>query len=236
MAAVSGSLLAVDASTAEVWSTVATVGATVVALALAVVPPVWRAHKRRRSLPRLSLECETGDPFVRGAWAGAQWQYLRARITNSGGGPATNVRCVVVRARYGDGPNLSDLVIDPYELHWVSLPGPPGLVGIGTIGGSASLTPVDGVRSSRVDLTMSDFELVDVCRHSGEKLELVPHDDRSRGFSYECPDRTAAHELTIRLTANEIDPIEYRLLFRFVLGTGREMGHYEDVSVERVAG
>jgi hypothetical protein len=216
----------------EIASTIATCAAVMIALFLAVIPPVWRARQRRRRLPRLNLECGVGDPFVRGAKSDAIWQYLRARITNEGGGPASGIRAVAVQARQVDGSAAGDLVIDPFELHWVSLPPPPRLVKVG-----GSLVAADGVRTSRMDLTARDWDLVDVCRHSGGRLELVPHDDRDRGFDYICPDRTATYEVTIRVTADEVDPAEFRLRFRFVLPTGGGgLGNYESVSVERVEG
>jgi hypothetical protein len=209
----------------EILSTLATCAAVLVALGLAVIPTIYRNVWKA---PRLLLECAGGEPYERGAHdTQTEWVYLRARVRNVGRGSANNVRAVLVRASRLDDDRWVELRTDPFELHWVSSAPPPG---VAMVNGQPVTT--SGPSSSRLDLTPKDYDYIDVCRHSRRDLELVAHNPRPRGFSFFSEGPFALHEAVIRLSGDELDPVEWGLRFRF---DPSDTGRFVDVEVRKAA-
>lgn len=114
-------LVAVEASSVEVWTAIGTVGAVLVALLIATLPAVT-AWRRR---PRLELLVGGVEPLVRPVWEGAGLRafVLRVEVRNAGRSEARRVRAYVQAwwSRTDDvlGRSWVQYDNDPMPLEWV---------------------------------------------------------------------------------------------------------------------
>jgi hypothetical protein len=111
-------------ASSDVWrklATVATLAASLTALAVAGGPLLWRRYWGR---PKLVFTVNSEEPWARiPLFDGhrTRSKFLRAEVRNVGRSEATNVRAVVQRW-YEQDSTEGFKPIDPSALHWVSLP------------------------------------------------------------------------------------------------------------------
>jgi hypothetical protein len=169
--------------TSDLWTKLTAVGTltvSIVALLIAVVPPLWRRYWKR---PRLVVLIGAAEPWTRVAFVpgGPTYVWFRMQVVNDGRAEARNLRAVVhewyERADANAEWHKRDL--DPSALHWVSMSyqweAPRG-------GGEGSIkretAPVVSLPQG-----LSDF--ADLVRYGANTNEhtLVLDDPRPRGFA-----------------------------------------------------
>jgi hypothetical protein len=176
----------------DVWSALGTVGAVVVALGIALSPPVWRWLCR----PRLRFDLGETEPHVRPARSGGiehTKMYLRLGVVNTGHLEARRVRAIVSDWWYLDahlGPDGAKWIaqdLDPSILHWT---------------GTAH---VDQGRTSpgEISIPVGVRWFVDVCKHDlrSRQTHLILDDRIERGFRLEASQGLGDFRAQITLVA-----------------------------------
>ena len=161
----------------DVWSALGTVCAVVVALGIAVSPPVWRWVCR----PRLNLDLGETEPHVRPARSGGVEHtglYLRVGVVNTGRLKARRVRAIISDWWYLETPAgtggghwiAQDL--DPSILHWTGTPH----------------ADQDRMSSQEISIPAGVRWFVDLCKHDlrSRQTQLILDDRTERGFRLEA--------------------------------------------------
>lgn len=190
-----------EAAASDLWtklSAVGTLAASVIALAVAVGPLLWRRYWRR---PKLEVQVGAGEPWARLTKLvgdGEQQVWLRIEVKNEGRAEARNVR-TVVHAWYerSDGTaQWEKRDLDPSALHWVSM----SHYWQGEV-------PRDTPPAVNLPAELGDF--VDLVRYSigtGEHV-LVVDDPRPRGFGFRPTHTIGEYVVTITVVADNADGV-----------------------------
>jgi hypothetical protein len=185
----------------DVWTKLAAIGtltASVVALAVATVPPLWRRYWRR---PKLELLVGAVEPWTRVADTpdrSTQQAWLRAEVRNSGRVEARNVRAVVQEwyERRESTARWRRRDLDPSALHWVSMPWGRREHGHARVE-TRETSPIINLPSG-----LSDF--VDLICYTWERgvHSLVLDDERPRGFGLNPSTTEGEFVLSIKVVAD----------------------------------
>lgn len=179
----------------EIVSSIATVAAVCVALALAVVPSVWRWIRR----PRLAAVVGKREPLVRPKGEGlhlVERLILRIGVENVGHRSARNVMCRLEAWYKFDGNNRPwlRLDVDPVPMRWVALPIASNR------GRSAPVVEIPPGTTTYVDA-------IQIQTQSHRHFVLID-DAETAQFSRECPDYIGTFRLRIIVTADEADSLD----------------------------
>jgi hypothetical protein len=179
------------------FAAVATMAASVIALAVATVPPLWRRYWRR---PKLEVRIGAVEPWARvtRSPSGDLQSWLRIQVENKGRAEATNVRAVV-HAWYERALPATQWVkrdLDPSALHWVSMARAWQAL---ADGGFTQMRETAPVVSLPTDL--SDFADLIEYTHQNNEHTLSLDDQRPRGFGVHPRNTTGEFILTISVVA-----------------------------------
>lgn len=213
-----------DMIASDVWTKLAAIGtlsASVIALLIATVPPLWRRFRLR---PRFEVRIGERAPWARPAIAmGEPFIWLRMEVTNAGRTEAENVRAYI-RAWYERPDRQADWMkrdLDPTALHWVSMPykverGPAGPV-------TRDTPPV-------VSLPPKLGDFVDLLRYSTLRRahELVVDDARPRGIGFEPMASTGEFVVTVTVTGDNAKNVTKHLHYRVTREDGFSGVRFDD--------
>lgn len=211
-----------SAATRDWISTFATVGAVLVALAIAVAPIIWRRIRR----PKLVAEVGDREPNVRFAHKmdGPNAWFLRMTVRNKGKTEARRVRVTLIDWYVHEPVGEYEWArndTDPAALHWVSMthareqvPRPPVPSWQTEPGPLIRPTPPE------VNLAPELFDLVDLADWSNGYLRLILDDNRPRGFIQQAPQGEREFMLTVFVTAENASAITRTVCFRVDSGKG----------------
>jgi hypothetical protein len=186
----------------DVWTKLAAVGtlaASIIALAVATVPPLWRRYWRR---PWLNVRIGAVEPWARVTNLSTDPQtWLRIEVVNKGRAEARNVRAVVHAWYERPDPSAQWVKrdLDPSALHWVSMP-PEWLVGGGGAGSRfTQLRETAPVVSLPPGL--SDFADLIAYTHHANEHKLILDNQIPRGFGFQPTNANGEFVLTITVVA-----------------------------------
>jgi hypothetical protein len=178
----------------DTWQAIKDAGpiiASVVALAIAVTPPVWRYVRR----PRLWVRITDVEPHTRQARSADNvvHLFLRMQVLNKGNIEARRVRAVV--HEWYERPDATvewhRRDMDPAALHWVSMP-------------QAGQTR----REPAINLPRGLWDFADLVRYTppSNTQVLVVDDTTPRGFWLMPTNSTGEFVLTVTISAENARP------------------------------
>lgn len=183
-----GALVTTMSSTspAEWFTAIGTIGATVVALAIASAPPWWRWLKR----PKLEVVFSRDLPHIRRMTDGI---WLRLAVGNGGKREAIHVRGLITDWWYKDRSGRwikHDL--DPSFLHWT-----------GTPHMDESMVP------SEVSLPSKTTWFLDLCWHSAQHFTQIVLDNRAiDGFDLDARTMLGEFRAKVVITSDNAGAVE----------------------------
>ena len=191
----------------DTWTKLAAVGtltASVIALSVAVVPPLWRRYWRH---PQLDVRIGSVEPWARVArlvGPGAWQVWFRVEVLNTGRAEARNVRAVVHAwyERADSSAQWEKRELDPSALHWVSMP-----YQWQDLGGGQGIIQRETAPVVNLPPGLSDFADLIVYTFSANSHMLVLDDQRPRGFRVQPTHATGEFILSVTLVADNAEAL-----------------------------